>query len=260
WQFTPTEAWADGEYDLTVQVTDTAGNSATSDALTVTIDTEAAATISIDDITDDNIINAAESNGQVTITGSVGGDAKAGDTVTLTVNGQDYTGQVQNDGRYSIEVDGSDLVSDADRTIVASVTGTDEAGNEFTATTDITGDNKDGDYDVDTGINKPNIDLMASSDSGDSNRDDLTHDNTSTFALGNIDSDVAGEAIVVMKDGQVVEGTLENVNGTWQFTPTEAWADGEYDLTVQVTDTAGNSATSDALTVTIDTEAAATIS
>ncbi|BCN24229.1 hypothetical protein VYA_14210 [Vibrio alfacsensis] len=259
WQFTPTEAWADGEYDLTVQVTDTAGNSATSDALTVTIDTEAAATITIDDITDDNIINAAESNGQVTITGSVGGDAKAGDTVTLTVNGQDYTGLVQNDGSYSIEVDGSDLVSDADRTIVASVTGTDEAGNEFIATTDTTGDNKDGDYDVDTGINKPNIDLMDSSDSGDSNRDDLTHDNTPTFALGNIDSDVAGEAIVVMKDGQVVDGTLENVNGTWQFTPTEAWADGEYDLTVQVTDTAGNSATSDALTVTIDTEAAATI-
>ncbi|WP_322802688.1 Ig-like domain-containing protein [Vibrio alfacsensis] len=259
WQFTPTEAWADGEYDLTVQVTDTAGNSATSDALTVTIDTEASATITIDDITDDNIINASEADGQVTITGDVGGDAKAGDTVTLTVNGQDYTGLVQNDGSYSIEVNGSDLVSDADSTIVASVTGTDEAGNEFTATTDTTGDNKDGDYDVDTGINTPSIDLMASSDSGDSNRDDLTNDNTPTFALGSIDSDVAAEAIVVMKDGQVMDGTLENVNGTWQFTPTEAWADGEYDLTVQVTDTAGNSATSDALTVTIDTEASATI-
>ncbi|MDT8866258.1 Ig-like domain-containing protein, partial [Vibrio fluvialis] len=143
--------------------------------------------------------------------------------------------------------------------IVASVSGTDEAGNAFTATTEASGDHKDGGYEVDTDISKPTIDLVASSDSGDSDTDNLTNDKTPTFALGNIDSDVAAEDIVVLKDGVALDGTLENVNGTWQFTPSADLADGTYVLSVKVTDDAGNSATSETLAVTIDTVAAATI-
>ncbi|MBB1462171.1 cadherin-like domain-containing protein [Vibrio sp. SG41-7] len=45
---------------------------------------------------------------------------------------------------YSIEVDGSDLVDDEDTRVEASVTTSDDAGNEATATADAT----DGDYDV----------------------------------------------------------------------------------------------------------------
>ncbi|MBY8284154.1 Ig-like domain-containing protein, partial [Vibrio fluvialis] len=150
-------------------------------------------------------------------------------------------------------------VADADSTIVASVSGTDEAGNAFTATTEASGDHKDGGYEVDTEISKPTIDLVASSDSGDSDTDNLTNDKTPTFALGNIDSDVAAEDIVVLKDGVALDGTLENVNGTWQFTPSADLADGTYVLSVKVTDDAGNSATSETLAVTIDTVAAATI-
>ncbi|MEZ9041155.1 Ig-like domain-containing protein, partial [Vibrio sp. 10N.247.311.47] len=176
WSFTPSADLADGTYDLSVKVTDDAGNSATSTELEVIIDTDAAATITIDDdIAGDDIVNAAEAAGDVTITGTVGGDAKPGDTVTLTVNGNstDYTGTVKADGTYSINVPGSELVADADSTIVASVSGTDEAGNPFTATTETSGDNKDGGYEVDTGISKPTIDLVASSDSGDSDTDNL---------------------------------------------------------------------------------------
>ncbi len=92
----------------------------------------------------------------MTITGTVGGDANVDDTVTLTVNGKEYTGKVFADAEgklvYSIDVQGSDLVADADSTIVASVSGTDEAGNAFTATTEVSGDNKDGGYKVDTEI------------------------------------------------------------------------------------------------------------
>ncbi|EHD0101179.1 Ig-like domain-containing protein, partial [Vibrio vulnificus] len=136
---------------------------------------------------------------------------------------------------------------------------TDEAGNAFTATTEASGDNKDGGYKVDTEINKPTIDLVALSDSGDSDTDNLTNDKTPTFALGNIDSDVAAEDIVVLKDGVALDGKLEDVNGTWQFTPSADLADGTYDLSVKVTDKAGNSDTSDALQVTIDTVASASI-
>ncbi|MEK0275635.1 Ig-like domain-containing protein [Vibrio vulnificus] len=108
-------------------------------------------------------------------------------------------------------------------------------------------------------MNKPTIDLVALSDSGDSDTDNLTNDKTPTFALGNIDSDVAAEDIVVLKDGVALDGKLEDVNGTWQFTPSADLADGTYDLSVKVTDKAGNSDTSDALQVTIDTVASASI-
>ncbi|TCW10710.1 Ig-like domain-containing protein [Vibrio crassostreae] len=138
------------EGTVTAQITDAAGNvSDEASETALAADTEAAATITIDDdIAGDDIVNAAEAADDVTITGTVGGDAKEGDTVTLTVNGNstDYTGTVKADGTYSINVPGSELVADADSTIVASVSGTDEAGNPFTATTD----NKHGGYEVDT--------------------------------------------------------------------------------------------------------------
>ncbi|MEZ9465022.1 Ig-like domain-containing protein, partial [Vibrio splendidus] len=140
------------EGTVTAQITDAAGNvSDEASETALAADTEAAATITIDDdIADDDIVNAVEAAGDVTITGTVGGDAKPGDTVTLTVNGNstDYTGTVKADGTYSVNVPGSELVADADSTIVASVSGTDEAGNPFTATTG----NIDGGYVVDTEI------------------------------------------------------------------------------------------------------------
>ena len=70
------------------------------------------------------------------ITGTVGGDVQAGDTVTLTVNGIGYTGQVQAGLTFSIDVAGSGLLADPDLTVDASVTTTDGAGNTGTATDD----------------------------------------------------------------------------------------------------------------------------
>src|SRR5437667_6639737 len=63
----------------------------------------------------------------------VGGDVQRGDTVTLTVNGNAYTGTVSGGG-FSINVAGSDLAADADHTVDASVSTTDAAGNSATAT------------------------------------------------------------------------------------------------------------------------------
>ena len=67
------------------------------------------------------------------ITGTVGGDADAGDTVTLTVNGNNYTGTVAAGNTFSINVAGADLAADADFTIDASISSTDAAGNVGTA-------------------------------------------------------------------------------------------------------------------------------
>ena len=61
---------------------------------THSVDTSAAATISVDNITADDIINATEAASTVAVTGSVGGDAAQGDTVSFTINGTAYSGTV----------------------------------------------------------------------------------------------------------------------------------------------------------------------
>ncbi|MBU1171584.1 MAG: retention module-containing protein, partial [Proteobacteria bacterium] len=137
---------ANREIEASVTTTDAAGNTVTETATEgYMVDTEISASITLDvDITPDNIINAAEAGTDITITGAVGGDVQDGDTITLTVNGNTYTGTVS-DGTFSIPVSGSDLAADATSTIQASVTTTDTAGNTITAT------DSEG-YSVDTSI------------------------------------------------------------------------------------------------------------
>ena len=84
---------ADTSFDATVTGTDNAGNSFSATITsTHSVDTSAAATISVDNITADDIINATEAAGTVAVTGSVGGDAAQGDTVSFTINGTAYSG------------------------------------------------------------------------------------------------------------------------------------------------------------------------
>ena len=62
---------------------------------------EATASITLDaDITADDIIDAIEAGQTIAIGGSTGGDVAAGDTVTLTINGQTYTGPVDGNDRF----------------------------------------------------------------------------------------------------------------------------------------------------------------
>ncbi|KQA54729.1 adhesin, partial [Vibrio cholerae] len=126
---------AEGSYQVTASVTDPAGNTGTaSDDGSVDI-TPPELGIKLDaDITADDIINVDEAGQQISVSGTVTGEFKAGDIVTLTVNGKPYTGPVGADGRFTILVAGSDLVADADKTIDANVTTTDAAGNSTTAT------------------------------------------------------------------------------------------------------------------------------
>lgn len=116
-------------------VADLSGNtgSGTTTSNSYAIDTLApTASISIYPITGDDRINIAEGGaGDIAITGTVGGDVMAGDTVTLTINGVTYSGLVAAGG-FSIDVPGSALAGAA--VVHASVTTTDPAGNSTTAT------------------------------------------------------------------------------------------------------------------------------
>ncbi|MGR5187398.1 Ig-like domain-containing protein, partial [Photobacterium damselae] len=84
------------------------------------------ALVTIDSIAEDNIVTQAEGKSSVVINGSVGGDVKDGDIVTLTIDGHQFTGEAK-DGRYQITVEGSALLKDSDRIVEASVTTTDGA-------------------------------------------------------------------------------------------------------------------------------------
>ncbi|MEN2699864.1 Ig-like domain-containing protein [Vibrio cholerae] len=156
---------ADKTIDASVTTTDTAGNSTTAtDTEGYSVDvTPPAATITLDaNITADDVINATEAGQQIPVTGSVGGDVKVGDTITLTVNGKTFTGLVLADKTFSINVPGSDLVADADKTIDAKVTTTDAAGNSTTKS------DSEG-YEVDTvAPNAPTVTIV-----DDTNNDEL---------------------------------------------------------------------------------------
>ncbi|MCA2017653.1 Ig-like domain-containing protein, partial [Vibrio tritonius] len=133
----------DGTISVAATVSDVAGNSATGNKVAV-LDTVATASITIDSIAEDNILLADEITGTVTVTGRVEGDAKIGDTVTLTVNGQNYQGSVISDNVtgliYNIDVPGSELSQDSDFVIQANITGVDDAGNQYSATTSQNGE------------------------------------------------------------------------------------------------------------------------
>ncbi|WP_373973954.1 Ig-like domain-containing protein [Chitinibacter sp. SCUT-21] len=135
--FTPTVGF-EGTGSVAVKdksYTDLAGNAGGPGSDNVPVDTKAPVpTITLDaNITADDIINAAEAAQTIVVTGRVGGDAKVGDTVTLTINNKTFTGLVTTGNVFSINVPGADLAADADRTIDASVTTTDAAGNTGSA-------------------------------------------------------------------------------------------------------------------------------
>src|SRR6185369_1310472 len=130
---------AEGNNNVQVRQTDVAGNTGNSSLFSFTYDTIAPVpSITLAPITGDNIINIPESLGDVAVTGLAGGDAKAGDSVTLSVNNHIYTGAVNADGTtFSALVAGSDLVADVDKTIDASISTTDFAGNVGTSSSSI---------------------------------------------------------------------------------------------------------------------------
>src|SRR5207302_714356 len=113
---------ADADYTIqaSVSTTDAAGNVGTgtdNESYSVDITAPVPAISLTTNITADDVINAAEAGGNVAVTGTVGGGAQVGDTVTLTVDGVNYTGTVAAGGTFSINVPGARLVADADFTI-----------------------------------------------------------------------------------------------------------------------------------------------
>ncbi|MCW8356555.1 retention module-containing protein [Marinomonas pontica] len=124
----------EGTNSLTIKVTDSSGNTSTSSPVVVTLDTVAnEGTVTVNAITSDDVINANEAAGTVTVTGTAtGGDIAEGDAVTMTINGNVYNTTVDASGNWSVDVAGSDLAADTEFDVV--VTSSDDAGNAVEST------------------------------------------------------------------------------------------------------------------------------
>ena len=139
------KALTDGIYTVTASV----GNPPAQASQTVTVD-ETSPTIAITQVDGNNItsnvINQAEAAATVTISGTVsdallnGNDDIAGQTVTVTLNGKTYTGTVQANDTWSVDVSASDAKAliDGNHTVTANVS--DQSGNLATATQTVTVD------------------------------------------------------------------------------------------------------------------------
>src|SRR5262249_41051404 len=98
-------------------------------ALGLSIDKTATITVGTP-IAGDNVINAAESGQDLTITGATLG-VEAGQIVTVTLNGHDSTAMVQADGSWSVSIPQADLAglsNGVTYNLTASVS--DQAGNQ----------------------------------------------------------------------------------------------------------------------------------
>ncbi|TXI62289.1 MAG: Ig-like domain-containing protein, partial [Limnohabitans sp.] len=134
---TDLSADADKSIDVSLTAHDAAGNVGTiTGAKAYAVDTTGPSnvTLTFDNVTADNVVNAAEAAGTVNLTGKVTGEFVAGDMVSLVVNGVTSTGAVKADGTYTVAVKGSDLVADADKKIDATFVARDSAGNASTFT------------------------------------------------------------------------------------------------------------------------------
>ena len=80
------------------------------------------ATISINPIAGNDHINESEVSNPVAVSGTADADFTAGDTVTLTTNGTNFTGQLSALRTYSINIPGTTLTADPNLTVSASIT------------------------------------------------------------------------------------------------------------------------------------------
>ncbi|MCQ4444924.1 Ig-like domain-containing protein [Enterobacter cloacae] len=216
----------DGDASVQVTVTNVNGNSASA-GREYSVDATAP-TVSIDIISDNNIINAAEAQQDLVINGVT--NAEAGQTVTVTLNGVDYTTTVQASGSWSVTVPSADLGAIADGNYTVSAAVSDKAGNPASADRDVL---------VDTTV--PQLTINTVSD------DDVINSAEHAQALivtGSVTGAAAGDVVTVTINSKSYTATIDAA-GNWSVgvpaADVTALAAGDYTITAALTDKAGNS-------------------
>jgi len=201
------------DLDVTASISDDLGNTE-SDSDTVALDTEVVDYDSETLQTSDDVVNIAELAAGFTLAGTV----EDGSTVSVEIDGTSYPASVDDDGNWSLTLDGDDLGTES-RDVTATISATDPAGNVETITQD---------FSIDTDVDTPSYlgETVILGNIEDVYLDETTDD----LALYTVtDSGTATEA----------EFDLSLSSGRVELDLDEPVADGT-NLLVQGTDDAGN--------------------
>ncbi len=214
-----------GVNTIIVSVTDAAGNmgTATHNISLVGV----APLITINTVSGDDVINAAEKGAPLTLTGSTQ-QVEAGQTVTVTLAGQNFTTTVQSDGSWSVTVPASAVGNLPDGAVAITASVTDASGNTGDTSRTITVDSQAPALSIDP-LTADNI--INASESGQN------------LQISGTTDAQPGQTVTVTLNGQTYQGTVQP-DGTWSVSVPAAnvgaLADGNATVTASVTDVAGN--------------------
>ncbi len=224
------ETLIDGRAQVSVSVTNVNGNSADASRVVI-VDTQPPA-ITLDNLTDDNIINAAEAQQDLVLSGST--TAETGQTVTVTLNGKSYQTTVQADGRWQLNVPAADVGALTDGNVTVTATVTDVAGNSSSA--DRVGL-------VDATVPQVTI-------------NDFVTDTNTVNQLAHAQAQILSGSVTGAAAGDLVTITINNVDyttvvdaaGNWSLglpaSVIQGLTDGTWTINVSVTDRSGNTGSS----------------
>ncbi|HCJ6322771.1 TPA: Ig-like domain-containing protein, partial [Citrobacter sedlakii] len=221
-------ALVDGSWTVSVSGQNAAGNTVTGTQV-IAVDTQAPL-LSMDSIAVDQILNAVEHNASLVLSGKT--TAEAGQTVTLTLNGQTYTALVTNEGTWALTVDAADVqaLANGDHSLTVSVS--DKAGNAADFSDQLT---------VDTTAPILTVNPVA----GDNILNDDEQD-AAQLISGMANGAAPGDVVTVQFGDQTFTGVVQ-ADGNWSVgVPASLFnsmSNGQHTITVTVTDAAGNTST-----------------
>ncbi|HHB2151446.1 TPA: Ig-like domain-containing protein [Escherichia albertii] len=219
-------ALRDGDASAQASVSNVNGNSATT-THAYSVDASAP-TVTINTIAGDDILNAAEAGTALTINGS--STAEAGQTVTVTLNGANYTGTVQTDGSWSVSVPPADLSALTASNYTVSAAVSDKAGNPASVNHNLT---------VDTSVPVVTINTVAGDDVINA-----TEHAQAQIISGSATGAATGSTVTVTI-GTNTFTTVLDASGNWSVgvpaSVVSALANGTVTINASVTDAAGNS-------------------
>lgn len=243
WSFTPTTELEDGQYTWTAQAMDAAGNTKTSEKITLNIDTKAPtlSDVKLDSSTD----SGSNTSDGITndTTPSFSGTAEKGNKIELKLFNQDdpsapayvfTTTVTDNSGAWTINTDAL-----AEGSYTWTVVATDAAGNT-------TEHKSDKDLVIDTSIDEFTAGLDAKTDSGDHSDDGITNNTKITLSgKGEVGATVKLTSLVNKTTNEKVSLTgnvtvTVDEDGNWTLNAPALGKDGTYEWTVELVDIAGN--------------------
>ncbi|KAB0883678.1 Ig-like domain-containing protein [Cronobacter muytjensii] len=224
------QALPQGDIPISVIASDTAGNRGNA-ASTVTVDTEV--TLTVNPVATDDIINSLEIAGDVPVSGTASPE-DVGQTVTVTLNGQDYITTVQPDGSWTLNLPAADLQALADGTQPLAVSLSDAAGNSVTVNHPVIIDAAAATLPV----------LILDPISGNGYISAFEH--TQPLLLSGTSTNVeAGQTVTLTLNGKTYTATIGS-DGTWSVevpaADVLALTDQTWTVDGNVTDTSGNPA------------------